>query len=78
MKYDFFSQVRDKVRNLWAHCDFTDWNAVTYADSFQLMTNLVKNLSMSSTDESQALLEMKKWEINGNELIIMGSCLKKN
>ncbi|CAG2214271.1 unnamed protein product [Mytilus edulis] len=51
--------VRDKVRNQWAHCDFTKWDAVKYSDSFQLMTNLVKNLSMSSSDEGQTLLEME-------------------
>ncbi|XP_052074138.1 uncharacterized protein LOC127712020 [Mytilus californianus] len=65
--------VRDKVRNQWAHCDFTNWDAVKYSDSFQLMTNLVKNLCLSSNEENQTLLELKKWEIIGNKLITMSS-----
>ncbi|XP_076105813.1 uncharacterized protein LOC143074150 [Mytilus galloprovincialis] len=53
------------VRNEWAHSDFTKWDAVKYSDSFKLMTDLVKNLCLSSTEESQTLLEIEKWEING-------------
>lgn len=60
-------QVRRKIRNPWAHCDFTKWDAVKYADSFQLMEKLVKDLSLSSNEEIQIIGEMKKWEINGNK-----------
>lgn len=70
-------QVRD-IRNLWGHCNFNEWNAVKYSESFKLMTNLVKNLGLSSDEEIQTLLEMQKWEINGNELISMSFRLKKN
>ncbi|XP_063448236.1 uncharacterized protein LOC134727779 [Mytilus trossulus] len=53
------------VRNEWAHSDFTKWDAVKYSDSFKLMTDIVKNLCLSSNEESQTLLELEKWEING-------------
>lgn len=70
-------QVRD-VRNLWGHCNFNEWEAVRYSNSFQLMTNLVKNLCLSSNEENKILLEMKKMEINGNKLIINSFWLKNN
>lgn len=68
---NFVYQVRG-VKNEWAHSDFTKWDAVKYSDSFKLMTDLVKNLCLSSTEESQTLLEIEKWEINGKELIFIG------
>ena len=68
---NFVYQVRG-VRNEWAHSDFTKWDDVKYSDSFKLMTDLVKNLCLSSTEESQTLLEIEKWEINGKELIFIG------
>lgn len=63
-------QVRRNVKNPWAHCDFTKWDAVKYTDSFQLMETLVQNFGLSSTEETQILQEMKKWEINGNVQIL--------
>lgn len=63
-------QVRGNVRNPWAHCVFTEWDAVKYTDSFQLMETLVQDLRLSSTEETHILQEMKKWEINGNVQIL--------
>ncbi|CAC5425504.1 unnamed protein product [Mytilus coruscus] len=59
----------ENIRNPWAHGDFTEWDAVKYSDSFQLMEKLVKDLSLSSTDEHQIIGEMKKWEINGQHFL---------
>lgn len=64
-------QVRRNIRNSWAHCDFTEWDAVKYSDSFQLMEKLIKDLSLSFTEEIQVLGEMEKWKKNGNEHKIM-------
>ncbi|XP_071178213.1 uncharacterized protein [Mytilus edulis] len=61
--------VRRNIRNPWAHCDFTEWDAVKYSDSFQLMEKLVKNLSLISTEEHQIIGELKKWEINGQHFL---------
>lgn len=62
----YVMQVRRSIRNPWAHCDFTEWDAVKYANSFQLMEKLIKDLSLSFTEEHEIIGEMKKWEINGN------------
>lgn len=64
-------QVRRNIRNPWAQCDFTEWDAVKYSDSFKLMEKLVQDLSLSSSEEHQIIGEMKKCEMNGNEQNIM-------
>ncbi|CAC5377155.1 unnamed protein product [Mytilus coruscus] len=61
--------VRRDVRNPWAHCDFTEWDAIKYATSFQLMEKLVKDLSLSSIDENQIVVEINKWKENGQRFL---------
>ncbi|CAC5425501.1 unnamed protein product [Mytilus coruscus] len=61
--------VRRNIRNPWAHCDFNEWDAVNYSDSFQLMKKLVKELSLIYTEEHQIIGELKKWEINGQNFL---------
>ncbi|VDI81668.1 Hypothetical predicted protein [Mytilus galloprovincialis] len=58
--------VRRYIRNPWAHCDFTKWDAVKYSNSFQLMKKLVKDLKLSLNEETQIIGEIEKWEMNGN------------
>ncbi|VDI39467.1 Hypothetical predicted protein [Mytilus galloprovincialis] len=56
--------VRTKLRNPWAHCDFTGWDAVKYSNSFQLMRKLVKDLKLSINEEKLIIEEIEKWEKN--------------
>ncbi|CAC5387258.1 unnamed protein product [Mytilus coruscus] len=58
--------VRRNLRNPWAHCDFTKWDAVKYSNAFSLMEKLVLDLSLSSNEEHQIIGKLKKWEMNGN------------
>lgn len=55
-------QVREKIRNPWAHCNITEWNAVKYSDSFQLMKKLIKDLNLNSIEESLIIDEIENWK----------------
>ncbi|VDH90631.1 Hypothetical predicted protein [Mytilus galloprovincialis] len=57
--------VRKNVRNPWAHCDFTEWDASKYSSSFQLLKKLVHDLKLNLNEETLIIEEMEKWEING-------------
>ncbi|CAC5416519.1 unnamed protein product [Mytilus coruscus] len=58
-------KFRSDVRNLWAHCDFDEWDTVTYQRSFQLMHQLIKCLNLNETDTKHVLEDLTKWETNG-------------
>ena len=61
----FAEDVRSKVRNKWAHCDFTDWTEAHYDDCFDLMEALVVNLKVEPSDEVRILGELKLWRNQG-------------
>ncbi|CAC5410070.1 unnamed protein product [Mytilus coruscus] len=55
-------QIRSNIRNSWAHCDFSEWSSTKYANSFQLMEQLVKHLRLNNREENKILGELNKWE----------------
>ena len=57
--------VRLKVRNEWAHCDFTAWTEAHYDTCFDLMEDLVKNLRITTSDEARVLDELRLWRTQG-------------
>ena len=57
--------VRSKVRNEWAHCDFTAWTQAHYDTCFDLMEALVTNLLFAPADEARILDELKLWKTQG-------------
>ena len=57
--------VRSKVRNEWAHCDFMAWTEVHYDTCFDLMENLVKNLGLVNSEEERTLGDLKLWKNHG-------------
>ena len=59
------SDLRDQVRNAWAHCDFTKWDAAKFQRSFQEMDVLVRSLGLTSGDEAKLLGELHDWETKG-------------
>ncbi|CAC5372355.1 unnamed protein product [Mytilus coruscus] len=63
--------VRKYIRNPWAHCDFTEWDAVKYSNSLQLMKKLVKDLKLSLSEEKQIIGEIEKWEMNDSHIVEM-------
>lgn len=62
--------LKSKVRNEWAHCDFTVWTKAHYDTSFDLMEALVKNLNLSPTVEARTLDELKLWRKEGLEICL--------
>ncbi|XP_052074713.1 uncharacterized protein LOC127712365 [Mytilus californianus] len=56
-------QLRNDVRNPWAHCNFTEWDAMKYLASIQLMQQLIRHLHMPS--EMKVLADLSHWEVNG-------------
>lgn len=57
--------VREHVRNEWAHCNFTDWDATKFNSSFHEMQALVQSLNLPATDEAKVLGELGDWETKG-------------
>ena len=57
--------VRSKVRNMWAHCDFMAWTAAHYDTCFDLMEALVRNLKIGPADEKRLLDKFKLWRTQG-------------
>ena len=57
--------VRSKVRNEWAHCDFMAWTEAHYDTCFDLMENLVKNLGFVNSEEERTLGDLKLWKNHG-------------
>ena len=50
--------VREHVRNEWAHCNFTDWDAVKFHCCFMEMQQLVQSLGLPTADETKILSEL--------------------
>ncbi|CAG2209520.1 unnamed protein product [Mytilus edulis] len=62
-------KIRSDIRNAWAHCDFTEWTAIKYTDSFQLMGQLISNLKLSNREENRILAELNRWAMNGQHFL---------
>ncbi|CAC5372847.1 unnamed protein product [Mytilus coruscus] len=62
-------KIRSDIRNPWAHCDFTEWTTTKYADSFQLMGQLITNLRLSNREENRILGELNRWATNGQNFL---------
>ncbi|XP_071171175.1 uncharacterized protein [Mytilus edulis] len=60
--------VRTNIRNQWAHCDYTKWDAVKYSTSFQLMEKFVRDIS--PIDENQVIGKLNKWKTEGSSFLI--------
>ena len=61
--------VRSKVRNEWAHCNFTAWSKAYYDTCFDLMEALVTNLRFAPADEAKILDELKLWRKQGTTVV---------
>ncbi|CAC5358310.1 unnamed protein product [Mytilus coruscus] len=63
------AKIRSDIRNPWAHCDFTEWTTTKYADSLQLMGQLITNLRLSNRMENRILGELNRWATNGQNFL---------
>ena len=57
--------VREHVRNEWAHCNFTEWDAAKFQSCFHEMQALVQSLCLPAADEANVLAELSDWETKG-------------
>ncbi|VDI11327.1 Hypothetical predicted protein [Mytilus galloprovincialis] len=62
-------KIRSDIRNPWVHCDFTEWTATKYTESFQLMVQLVKDLKLNNREENMILGELNTWATNGQNFL---------
>ena len=58
--------VRENVRNKWAHFNVTDWTEVFCNDCFSKLKTLVKSLGLTLGTETMALDQLSDWETKGN------------
>lgn len=58
--------MRETIRNPWAHCLFSDWTTAKYADAFDVMKKLVKDLEPSNEENKSTLGKLNLWETEGN------------
>ena len=61
----FADDVRSKVRNQWAHCDFAAWTEVHHDNCFDLMETLVTTLRFTPSDETRILGQLELWKKQG-------------
>ncbi|CAG2193034.1 unnamed protein product [Mytilus edulis] len=57
--------ARSVIRNPWAHCNFTEWNAMNYTFSLQKIEDFIYLLNLNGPDENQFIGELNKWRTNG-------------
>ena len=69
-------EVRDRVRNPWAHCDSDEWDDNKYLDCFRLMENLVTVVSKQNTtsattffDAAKIISNLRAWKDDGLKLL---------
>ncbi|XP_052810412.1 uncharacterized protein LOC128238488 isoform X2 [Mya arenaria] len=62
-------KLRTEVRNPWAHVNFTDWDTVKYQTCFQLMTQVIKNMTMPRPQEVAILDQLTDWKSNGMQFL---------
>ncbi|VDI40006.1 Hypothetical predicted protein [Mytilus galloprovincialis] len=62
-------EVKRNLRNPWAHCDFTKWDAAKYSNAFKLMERLVLDMSLSSNEEKQIIGKLEQWKMNGEQFL---------
>lgn len=66
----------DDVRNEWAHCNFTEWDAVKFQSSFKEMQQLVQSLGPPPAGETKLLSELNDWENKGSLILSLNTFSK--
>ncbi|VDH90167.1 60kDa lysophospholipase, partial [Mytilus galloprovincialis] len=61
--------VRSKIRNSWAHCNFTEWNSGMYNKSLQNIEDFINLLPLTTQEKCQSIGELNKWKTNGTSYL---------
>ena len=63
--------VRENVRNNWAHYNVTDWTDVFFNNCFSKLEALVKSLGLPGGKEKTVLDQLSDWQTKGNKLYLI-------
>ena len=58
---DAAREVREQVRNPWAHCNWAEWDTCKFQTCFQLMDKLLAECGLAN-----AAADLKEWEQKGS------------
>ena len=67
-------EVKDGVRNLWAHCDFTRWTDAFFNDCLTKLEALVKSVGLAGDVEKIALDQLSDWKTKGEKTAMQRIC----
>ncbi|XP_053374567.1 uncharacterized protein LOC128547028 [Mercenaria mercenaria] len=57
-------EIRDDVRNPWAHCNFSTWDISKFQKCFDSMKKMLKYLCLPVQDEALLLQQLQTWQAN--------------
>ncbi len=57
--------VRDHIRNKWAHANFSQWTEGFFNDCFSKLKSLVKSVGLQGTEEKSMLDQLSDWQTKG-------------
>ena len=58
-------RIRSKVRNEWAHCDFSHWTEVNYNDALKDLETCITQLNLAAPNEKRTLDNLNGWKERG-------------
>ena len=61
-------EIRDQIRNPWAHCNINEWKATKYGDAFYLMEKMANALP-ANFDRVSLVQNLDTWKVNGLKLL---------
>ena len=67
--------VRLRVRNEWAHCNFSKWTNSMFNDAIQDMQLLVRNINLTAAVEKEICDDLQDWENKVSEVFVDGRYL---
>ena len=72
--------VRENVRNKWAHVDITEWTAALFNDCFDKVKTLVRSLGLVAGLEKDTLDRLADWQTKGTVIstAILTTCESVN
>ena len=68
--------LKSKVRNCWAHCNFSKWTDSMFNDAIQEMQCLVRNINLLADVEKEVCDELEDWKNKVSDVFIDGRYLE--
>ena len=57
--------VRDNIRNKWAHANFSEWSEAFFTDCFTKLETLVKSVGLGAKELKDTLYQLSEWQTKG-------------